>query len=357
MVSLIPSIVSNCVGALGAERRGGVDELVGQEQLGRRDVGEGNAWPRPSLPVELDGVAVDAVERRPKIACGRRCGSASVMRASWPGPVGIVLEPGQRPVDAGRADLEPVAVLDRVVLRRAARTGAARSARNRRGRAGACRAARPSPAASGRTCRRSSPRARARSRGSSPRARSARQTAQCRPLDTSVKAQTSLGPEPWGPSLRHLAMSRREPRYRLGKAGSASEAFSGRSAAFSARMRTARTAALSRVKISATLPQPEDQRQDRDLGDHDQIIGVIDEAVGTAPDQRRVGKDDDPRRPARPERREHPDPRELEQHEHRQPEAIDRAARREPPQRGEPRGVDRDDQRIMAGRMFARLWR
>src|SRR5690348_1068842 len=30
--------------------------------------------------------------------------------------------------------------------------------------------------------------------------------------------QTPLGPEPWGPSLRHLTMSRREPRYRLSHA-------------------------------------------------------------------------------------------------------------------------------------------
>ena len=34
-------------------------------------------------------------------------------------PVVIIREPGQRPVDAGRADLEPVGLLDRVGSRRA----------------------------------------------------------------------------------------------------------------------------------------------------------------------------------------------------------------------------------------------
>ena len=46
---------------------------------------------------------------------------------------------------------------------------------------------------------------------------------------------------------------------------------------------------MSRVKTQRNLPQAEHQRQDGDLADDDEIIGVIDEAVGAAADERRVG--------------------------------------------------------------------
>ena len=80
-------------------------------------------------------------------------------------------------------------------------------------------------------------------------------------------------------------------------------------------MRIARTAALSRLKTSAICHRPKTKRQHGDFGDDDQVIGVIDEPIRPAPDQRRAGHDDDPRRPALPERAQHPDAGQLEQHE------------------------------------------
>ena len=100
-----------------------------------------------------------------------------------PRPVGEILQPGQRPVDAGRRHFEPVRLLDRIASRRTRRRCGATDRRNRRSSAGACRAARPSPAASGRRRRRTSSRARDRSRALAPRARSIASVGRCRPCD------------------------------------------------------------------------------------------------------------------------------------------------------------------------------
>ena len=69
--------------------------------------------------------------------------------------------------------------------------------------------------------------------------------------------------------------------------------------------------------MSATRHRPKTNGRTAISRDHDEIIGVIDEAVGTAADQWCIGQDDDPRRPAGAERRKHPDARELNQHEQR----------------------------------------
>src|SRR4030095_10161918 len=53
-------------------------------------------------------------------------------------------------------------------------------------------------------------------------------------------------------------------------------------------------------------PQAEDKGQHKNLGDDDEIIGMVGKPIGAAADQRRVGKDDDPRRPALAERGEYP---------------------------------------------------
>ena len=56
-------------------------------------------------------------------------------------------------------------------------------------------------------------------------------------------------------------------------------------ARFSARMRTARTAALSSVNISASQGEAEDERQQSDLaGDHG-VIGMRQQPIGSTPDQ------------------------------------------------------------------------
>ena len=63
-----------------------------------------------------DGVALDPGDfARDLLGAVLRLGEADPRL--MPGPVGKVLEPGQRAVDAGRADLEPVAAGDRVAAR------------------------------------------------------------------------------------------------------------------------------------------------------------------------------------------------------------------------------------------------
>ena len=104
---------------------------------------------------DADGVAVDALDRaRDLLGAVDRLGELEARFV--PGPVGIIGAAGQRAVDAGRADFEPVAALDRVAALGFQRVEHFRQpARNRLAigerRAGACRAARPSPAASGPT--------------------------------------------------------------------------------------------------------------------------------------------------------------------------------------------------------------
>src|SRR5205085_12347673 len=84
----------DCVGAFGAERRGGCDELVGQEQLGRRDC---RKWQCVGLVVagpNKDKVALDT----PQFS-GELLATVVGLDQREPGfltlPVLIVLEPGQ----------------------------------------------------------------------------------------------------------------------------------------------------------------------------------------------------------------------------------------------------------------------
>src|SRR3954465_14323121 len=101
-------------GAVGAERRGGVDELVGQEQLGRRNVGERQAVLHAGLVGEPHVLAVQPPDRAGKLlAAAARLGNADAGFVA--GPVGIIAEGGRGTGDPRRADLEPEAALDRVV--------------------------------------------------------------------------------------------------------------------------------------------------------------------------------------------------------------------------------------------------
>ena len=81
-VVIQPSIVE-CIGALGAERRGGFDELVGQEQLGRSDVGKGELVRLAVLAEEFDSVALRP-SSVPEYCLRLSFGSMSAMRASNP---------------------------------------------------------------------------------------------------------------------------------------------------------------------------------------------------------------------------------------------------------------------------------
>ena len=112
-----PSVLSGAVALM---------SLSVKSSLAECDVGERRPGARPL------GV-VDADRRRRRC---RRCVPRNLLGAvDWlgeldpglmPRPVGIILAAGQRPVDAGRADFEPVGALDRVAAslpaRRAART-------------------------------------------------------------------------------------------------------------------------------------------------------------------------------------------------------------------------------------------
>ena len=162
--------------------------------------------------VDADVVAVDARSRSPENCLRPSIGSARLIRASWPFQSSIVREPGQRPVDAGRADLEPVGLLDRVAPSASSASSMSESrrdsARNRRASAGACRAARPSPAASDRTCRRSSRRARARAPRLAPRARSAWSVRRCPPCALHENKALRRRPRPRDQPQR-LTMSRK----------------------------------------------------------------------------------------------------------------------------------------------------
>jgi hypothetical protein len=60
------------IGALSAERRGGVDELVGQEQLGRGDGGKREVVGLPVLAEDLHILSVEPLERAGELLCARR---------------------------------------------------------------------------------------------------------------------------------------------------------------------------------------------------------------------------------------------------------------------------------------------
>src|SRR5436190_15050122 len=99
-------------------------------------------------------------------------------------------------------------------------------------------------------------------------------------------------------------------------------------------------------------PEAEYERQHGDFADHDQIIGVPNEAIGPAVDKRRIGQNDDARRPPFSKRGDYPDPRELEQDVKREPKTVDGPFRPKPPQYGQPQDMNRHDEGIMTGTHF-----
>src|SRR5579884_3905729 len=166
-----------------------------------------------ALVGEMDVIAHDSIE-------GPRELFASIARLAKrdarlvPGPVGIVLEAGQRAIDAGRADFEPIAALDRIAevehmaqpprdllaiveveltrvraLGHDLQSGVGASADH------------------------------AHAHEIVPELLHLGFDHPRKAFDVghscSIAVQTALGPEPWGPSLRQLTMSRREPRYKL----------------------------------------------------------------------------------------------------------------------------------------------
>ena len=98
-------------------------------------------------------------------------------------------------------------------------------------------------------------------------------------------------------------MSRRGVRYRRERLS----AQAGQSAVFGADA-DRQNDGVQGAEDERDLPQAEDDGEDRDLADDDQIVGVIDETVGSSADKRSPGFDDDARGPALTERADDPDP-------------------------------------------------
>src|SRR5690348_12660330 len=99
--------------AVGAERRGGLNELVGQDELGRRDVGRMDDMFLAGLVGQVHVIVDEPFDR-----AGELLPSLVRLAERDPrleaGPVGKVVRTRERTVDARRADLEPVAAVDRV---------------------------------------------------------------------------------------------------------------------------------------------------------------------------------------------------------------------------------------------------
>src|SRR6185369_4545692 len=81
-------------GALGAERRGGGDELVGQEQLGRRDFGKRQSVDEIVLGQDADVFALGPLERAGEILPAF-VGLGEVDSGLMAGPVLEILEAGE----------------------------------------------------------------------------------------------------------------------------------------------------------------------------------------------------------------------------------------------------------------------
>ena len=112
-------------------------------------------------------------------------------------------------------------------------------------------------------------------------------------------------------------MSRRERRYRPKQLLRASGRLSAPKRAVLCTDADGENGGVEQREDERHLPQPEDQRQDGDFSDDDEVIGVIDQAIRAAANQRCLGQDDDPGRPAGAKRGKHPDARQLDQHEQR----------------------------------------
>src|ERR1700754_1384185 len=124
----------------------------------------------------------------------------------------------------------------------------------------------------------------------------------------SFNAQTSLGPEPWGPSLRHLTMSRRGFRYSREQLGA--QAAEGAVLGPDADREDDR---VEEAEDDRHLPQAERQWQDRDLQRHDQVVRMIEQPVRPGPNEPSARLDDDAGRPALAESADDPDTTELKQ--------------------------------------------
>ena len=70
---------------------------------------------------------------------------------------------------------------------------------------------------------------------------------------------------------------------------------------------------VEKAEDQGDLPQAEHQRQDRDLQYDDRVIGMVEEAVGPRPDERRSRLHDDARGPSVAGSRDDPDSGGLEQ--------------------------------------------
>ena len=104
---------------------------------------------------------------------------------------------------------------------------------------------------------------------------------------------------------------------------SAGEAIS-RRAAFSHRMRTVSRAALATVKTRAVTQARVHERQGEAL-DHDgDVVGVRDDAVGTAAHEREAGDDDDAGVPLVAEGRDAPPPQRLARDDEREHDPAER---------------------------------
>ena len=111
------------------------------------------------------------------------------------------------------------------------------------------------------------------------------------------------------------------------------------------------TIALATEKTSAIPRQAEAKRQDGDLADDDEVVRMRDDTGrGRCVTSGAPGSDDDPCRPARAKRHQHPDPQDLQRQEDAEPRQADRRCPGENPQPGEPERVQQHDHRIVPGR-------
>jgi hypothetical protein len=96
----------------------------------------------------------------------------------------------------------------------------------------------------------------------------------------------------------------------------------------------------------------ESHRQQRNLCDDDQIVGMRNYRIRSVPNQRGVRQYDDTRRPAPAQRRQNPNPKRLDGEIGDEKPYVDGTARSQPPQSPEPAGVKCDHERIVTRRRF-----